>query len=286
MADTVAHIVFLSNKDSEGGGETPPSTDYLLIEPTPIGFVPNPTGNTQYLNRLVIAPNGYLYAIDVGGNAVQFSGTTSNLYQNGLFKTGGVVEWGGTLTKVTAINLNGFNLNFTGAGNVTIGGTNGAEKLTVKSGNLQLDDAGASIKQKSPDGSLWINTVSDDGEAQRTSGAETRKDLSLVKADTESNLLAIPFGDRIARQWYYATDGDFFLYVRDDKSYQYVFKTYIHDQASPESIWTINHNMKAFPSVTTMNSAGDEVKGEVKYTDENTATVTFTVSIGGKAYLN
>ena len=50
---------------------------------------------------------------------------------NGLTATGTLVELGGTLTKNTNINQNGFNLTTTGSGNVGIGTSAPAEKLDV-----------------------------------------------------------------------------------------------------------------------------------------------------------
>ena len=61
---------------------------------------------------------------------------------------------------------------------------------------------------------------------------------------------------------------------------------YIHDQASPLTVWTINHNLNKYPSVTIIDSANQEVIGELEYINQNTLTVMFSAAFSGKAYLN
>lgn len=63
-------------------------------------------------------------------------------------------------------------------------------------------------------------------------------------------------------------------------------KFYIHDQMIPSSEWEIIHDLKKYPSVTIVDSAGSVVIGEVMYTSENTVTVRFSSAFAGKAYCN
>lgn len=67
----------------------------------------------------------------------------------------------------------------------------------------------------------------------------------------------------------------------DDKS-----KTYIHNQETASNIWTINHNLNKYPSVTVVDSTGREIICDVKYTSNNTITLNFKSSFSGRAYLN
>ena len=63
--------------------------------------------------------------------------------------------------------------------------------------------------------------------------------------------------------------------------------TYTHIQSSPAEVWTINHNLDKYPSVTVVTSAEDEVQGGVvNYLDTNTLTITFSSAFSGKAHLN
>ena len=61
---------------------------------------------------------------------------------------------------------------------------------------------------------------------------------------------------------------------------------YVHDQQVASTTWTVNHNMNKYPSVNIVDSANDEVTGEVKYNSLNQITITFTAAFSGKAYLN
>ena len=63
-------------------------------------------------------------------------------------------------------------------------------------------------------------------------------------------------------------------------------KSYIFTQANPNTVWTINHNLDKFPSVSVVDTSNTMVEGLTEYTGKNTLTVTFTAGFAGKAYLN
>ena len=63
-------------------------------------------------------------------------------------------------------------------------------------------------------------------------------------------------------------------------------KTYKHIQASSSDVWTINHNLNKYPSVTVQDSAGSIVIGEITYNSKNTITLTFNGAFSGEAHLN
>lgn len=62
--------------------------------------------------------------------------------------------------------------------------------------------------------------------------------------------------------------------------------TFIYEQGVASNIWNITHNLNKYPSVTVVDSAGNEVIAEVTYTDLNRCVVTMTAAFKGKAYLN
>lgn len=62
--------------------------------------------------------------------------------------------------------------------------------------------------------------------------------------------------------------------------------TYVHTQGVASTTWTVNHNLGKYPTVTIMDSAGDEVEGDISYVSANTLTLTFHAAMGGVAYLN
>lgn len=77
------------------------------------------------------------------------------------------------------------------------------------------------------------------------------------------------------------------LTYRDDTFIQDSFTyAYIHLQSSPSATWVVNHGLGKYPSVTIVDSAEEEVIGEVIYTNSNTLTVKFTAAFSGKAYIN
>lgn len=61
---------------------------------------------------------------------------------------------------------------------------------------------------------------------------------------------------------------------------------FIYDQQSASATWVVVHNMGKFPSVTIVDTANDEVEGEVKHNSNNQLTITFSAAVSGKAYLN
>ena len=49
---------------------------------------------------------------------------------------------------------------------------------------------------------------------------------------------------------------------------------------------TITHNLNKFPSVTTVDSGGSHVVGDIQHIDINSFRITFTASFTGKVYVN
>ena len=63
-------------------------------------------------------------------------------------------------------------------------------------------------------------------------------------------------------------------------------KSYIHNQLVAASVWNIEHDLDKNPSVTVVDSSGNEVYGDVIYIDRNNLTINFSSEFSGKAYLN
>jgi hypothetical protein len=72
-----------------------------------------------------------------------------------------------------------------------------------------------------------------------------------------------------------------FAYIK-----QQVREHYVHDQQVASTSWTVTHNMNKYPSVNIVDTANDEVTGDVRYNSLNQITITFTAAFSGKAYLN
>ena len=70
-------------------------------------------------------------------------------------------------------------------------------------------------------------------------------------------------------------------------SYDVVYdKNYVHVQSEASDEWVIVHNLNKYPSVSVIDSAGDEVIGDVHYDSVNQVTLTFEGSFKGRATLN
>lgn len=62
--------------------------------------------------------------------------------------------------------------------------------------------------------------------------------------------------------------------------------TYIHVQGISSDLWSINHGMNKYPSVTVVDSAGTVIRTRVKYLDANNLEVGWAGATTGRAYLN
>lgn len=63
-------------------------------------------------------------------------------------------------------------------------------------------------------------------------------------------------------------------------------KHYTFTQVAASAIWNITHNLKKKPSVSIVDSAENNVYGDIEYINENQLTITFNSAFSGKAYLN
>ena len=92
------------------------------------------------------------------------------------------------------------------------------------------------------------------------------------------NLTAINSNGSIVDMFYYDI-ASFFTSAVSDKHYTYT-------QVSASATWNITHNLKKKPSVSIVDSADNNVYGDIEYINENQLTITFNSAFSGKAYLN
>ena len=79
------------------------------------------------------------------------------------------------------------------------------------------------------------------------------------------------------------TDGQFYSIILFAGAQDLHFE---FQQASGATVWTINHNLDKFPSVTIKLADGTQVQALVTHTNNNTLTITFSGENSGTAYLN
>ena len=63
-------------------------------------------------------------------------------------------------------------------------------------------------------------------------------------------------------------------------------KNFVFTQGTPAAVWTVDHNLNKFPSVSVVNSFNEQVYGKVDYINKNKLTVTFAAGFSGFAYCN
>ncbi len=61
---------------------------------------------------------------------------------------------------------------------------------------------------------------------------------------------------------------------------------YVHTQTMALSTWLINHYMGYMPSITIIDSGGNEVEGTIVYNSTDTLTLSFSAEMSGTAYLS
>jgi len=60
---------------------------------------------------------------------------------------------------------------------------------------------------------------------------------------------------------------------------------YIHVQAAPSALWTVDHLLDRYPPVTVVNGSGAVMFAAVTYVNSNQVTVGFSEVLTGKVYV-
>ena len=71
-----------------------------------------------------------------------------------------------------------------------------------------------------------------------------------------------------------------------DGNWVFATKTLEFEQGQASDTWVIEHNLNKYPTVITVDSAGNEFKAEVTYDSLNQVTISINGATKGKAYLN
>jgi len=84
------------------------------------------------------------------------------------------------------------------------------------------------------------------------------------------------------------TQNDVLTYDEESESW-FASKTplrYVYTQQAALATWSITHNMGYMPSITVIDSGGNEVEGNIVYNDIDTLTLMFSSEMSGTAYLS
>ena len=117
-------------------------------------------------------------------------------------------------------------------------------------------------------------------------------DLNLNRNELQNaviqNLSTAP-SNPIEGLMYYNTN-DNIAYIYDGTVWRNTMSTgdytFIHEQNTASDTWDICHKLGKYPSVTVVDSAGNEVTTDVQYIDKNNCIVTTNGKFKGIAYLN
>jgi len=75
-------------------------------------------------------------------------------------------------------------------------------------------------------------------------------------------------------------------FLRGDNTWAEADKTFEFTQAVPSLVWSIQHNLGKFPSVSVVDTGNTTVISQIDYIDNNNLTITNSAQFAGKAYLN
>lgn len=86
--------------------------------------------------------------------------------------------------------------------------------------------------------------------------------------------------------WGYINGSSFYLVIDTDPELTRVWPaTFVHNHPTAEPVWTVDHGLKSFPSVSTLNTDNEITQGDVAYLDDSRLTITFGAPVAGRAYL-
>ena len=63
-------------------------------------------------------------------------------------------------------------------------------------------------------------------------------------------------------------------------------KYYRHEQNIPSAVWSINHRLLKYPSVSILDTGGNTVEANINHIDNQNLILTFSAAFSGFADLN
>jgi len=63
-------------------------------------------------------------------------------------------------------------------------------------------------------------------------------------------------------------------------------KNFVYTQATPSSVWVVDHNLNKYAAVSIVDTAGTVIYGDVEYNTEDRVTLTFSAPFSGSAFFN
>lgn len=74
--------------------------------------------------------------------------------------------------------------------------------------------------------------------------------------------------------------------VKGDKGIDGTSVVYTHNQTTPATTWTVNHNLGRYPSIQTLTVGQVEFDADIAHTSINQAIITLAIATAGIAQCN
>jgi len=132
------------------------------------------------------------------------------------------------------------------------------------------------------------NVVTCDGSSTITSNCSSSivtkgQESSLVSTNQEAEILTFPTQESIVTD---NTKTEIINSASQGPAGVGADRHFPFTQNVSSDTWSITHNLAKFPSVTIVDTGGNEVTGEVEHIDNNNLIVKFSAEFTGTAYLN
>lgn len=153
------------------------------------------------------------------------------------------------------------------------GGVGTSEVLGPITPTHPLDEYPTAFQKHISGGFMHFDTL-----AERDALTSLRREQGMVIYVEEDNNFYKLTGGILNENWAILVTNPIEVIVQD--------KYYKHDQAIPSAVWTIEHNLNKYPSVTVIDTAGSEVVGDTSFIDNNNIRITFSAAFSGYALMN
>jgi hypothetical protein len=62
--------------------------------------------------------------------------------------------------------------------------------------------------------------------------------------------------------------------------------SYVHTQSTAAAVWSVTHALGYYPQVMVQDVSFNQLEGDVRFTNANVLTITFSAAVSGVAYLS
>ncbi|MBW6491864.1 MAG: hypothetical protein K0B15_11800 [Lentimicrobium sp.] len=140
---------------------------------------------------------------------------------------------------------------------------NGVKEVVIINGDPSIDGEDGLTPFIGENGNWWIGDLDTGVQAAGENGVN-------------------PEGGTTGQALTKASDNDFDYLWKDITA----DKHFIFNQGIPSTQWNISHNLNKIPSVTIVDTSGNEIEGEIIHINNNNVTLNFSAAFAGYVLLN